>query len=260
MTNRRGSKRVISVASCYELLCSSWNDLSIEFIADCVASSQPRASSSSSSPSIIQKKKAEAETRFAEALKQYYASFAVPSSEYISKESYYSLEAVPFIAGISCIMEAARHSELRSLLFQSKGALESPLFPSLESVLAQSQSALGEMETVESAISLDVPAKSRPTEREIAAFCRCLDGIVEHSLRFSEADRVYFSVLKERVRKQYLPQWRVCWSKQGMLHGVHNHGRRNAERGDHMAHLIDAENRGESASSDNQRNDGDFHL
>ena len=85
MTNRRGSKRVISVASCYELLCSSWNDLSIEFIADCVASSQPRASSSSSS-SIIQKKKAEAETRFAEALKQYYASFAVPSSEYISKE------------------------------------------------------------------------------------------------------------------------------------------------------------------------------
>ena len=243
MTNRRGSKRLVSATSCYELLCSVWNDFSIEFISDCATSTHPNST-------FIQNLKTEAETRFADALKQYYASFAVPSSEYMSKESYYCLEAVPFVAGISCIMESIRHSELRSLLFQSKGALESPLFPSFESVLNQSKPAFAEKEAMKSAVLLDEAAKWSPTANEIDAFCRCLDGIVENSSSFSEADRGYFSVLKERIRRQYLPQWVVCWKKQGMLHGVDDHGGRNAERGDHVAHLIDAENGRELARSD----------
>ena len=253
MTNRRGSKRVVSVAACYELLCSVWNDLPIDFISDCATSTQLNSA-------FIQELKAEAETRFADALKQYYASFAVPSREYISKESYYCLEAVPFIAGISSIMESVRHSELRSLLFQSKGALESPLFPSFESVLNESKSVFAEKEATKSAVSLNEPAKLNPTASEIDAFCRCLDGIVENSSSFSEADRGYFSMLKERIRRQYLPQWLVCWRKQGMLHGVHGYGGRNAECGDHMSHLIDAENGRELASADDQRNDSDLHL
>ena len=45
-----------------------------------------------------------------------------------------------------------------------------------------------------------------------------------------------------------------------MLHGVHGYGGRNAECGDHMSHLIDAENGRELASADDQRNDSDLHL
>ena len=268
MTNRRGSKRLIPISHCYEMLRSLWSDFSSECISQCVLSSK---TSDSSSSSIVQRLQSKAETRFSKALRKYYASFAMPVSEHLSSEAYFCLESVPYVAGISCIAESLRRSAMRSLLFgenKDKESSENSLFPSFESVVSRSKSTVCDEEDVETedgglelSLVLNMAAKTIPTEFEIEAFCRCLDGIVENAPSISEADRRYFSTLQTRIRKQFLPQWRVCCSKQSILHRTtHNHFGRNAQRGDQMAHFVHAAHRGQLASPQNRRDHRDLHL
>lgn len=206
MTNRRGSKRLISVEVCYKLLATVWNSLQSEFLYDCYMSSYAQGSATT----LMEEVEREAENRLSAALDKYYTDFAFPNKEMIKKEAFFCLEAVPYIGGISSIREATRDHDFFVLFFKRDEYPISSLFPSFHSVLNQSLVLPSQEILLMSPSFHPIPIHSCPSSQEIEAFCKCLDSIVNSTPSFSDSDRTYFELLKERIRIHYLHHFSVC--------------------------------------------------